>query len=346
MYYHRLFILLVLLTPLSIYAQIGGSSIYSFLDLPISARATGLGGAFYAAPKDDIALSMANPSLLGKELHQEISFNTGFYLAGTNFGSIVYGHHSNKLKTTFSSSAFYTTYGKFDGRDVQGNSTGDFKAGNFYLSGGASRVWKKFTYGVQVKMIFSAIEQYHSFGLGIDLAASYHNPNKNLVASLLLRNIGAELKSYTSGQDREPLPLDLSFGVSKRFEKLPIRLNFVAHHLQKWDLTRPKLTSSQQIIGGKSEQERGFIDKLFAHISGGVEVEAGKPVRLRVGYDHLRRMEMGGTDKKELVGMSAGAGVVIQQFRVDYSFAKYHSSGSLNQIGITILLDEWGNKTN
>ncbi|MCO5231342.1 MAG: type IX secretion system protein PorQ [Chitinophagales bacterium] len=346
MYYQRVIILLILFSPIYAIAQLGGTSTYSFLDLPVSAKATAMGGAYYASPKEDIALSIANPSLLGESVHKEISFNTGFYLAGTNFGTIAYGHHSDKLKTTFSSSASYVTYGKFDGRDPAGNSTGDFRAGDFYLAGGAARVWKNFTYGANIKMIFSSIEQYHSFGLAMDLSASYHNTDKNLVASILLRNIGTELKSYIPGQERESLPIDLSFGVSKRFDRLPIRMNLVAHHLQSWDLTRPKQTSSQQIIGGTSEQERGFVDKLFAHIIAGVEIEAGKPVRLRVGYDHLRRIEMGSTDKKGLVGLSAGAGIVIQQFRIDYSFSKYHSSGSLNNIGIAIRLDEWGNKTN
>jgi hypothetical protein len=125
-----------------------------------------------------------------------------------------------------------------------------------------------------------------------------------------------------------------------------VRLNFLAHHLQKWDLTYPKTSSSQQIIGGSSITERGFIDKLFAHVIIGAEVEAGKVIRLRVGYDHLRRMELGTGDKKGLVGMSAGVGVVIQQFKIDYTFAKYHTVGSLNQIGFAINLSDWGNKTN
>lgn len=344
---HRLILLIILgWIPFCAQAQLGGSSTYSFLDLPSSARATALGGAFYASPKGDIGLAISNPSLLGKETHQQISFNTGLYLAGTNFGTAAYGHFSEKLKTAFSASASYTTYGKFDGRDPAGNPIGDFRAGNFVLAGGAARDWKKFTYGAQLKLIFSSIEQYNSLGLGLDLSAGYFNEDKNLVITMLLRNIGAEFKSYVPGTDRENLPLDLSFGISKRFDKLPIRLNFAGHHLQKWDLTSPKKTNSQQVIGGSSTKERGFIDKLFAHVLFGVEVEAGKVVRLRVGYDHLRRMELATGDKKGLVGMSAGVGVVVKQFRIDYTFAKYHTVGALNQIGFAVNLSDWGNQTN
>ena len=343
----RLILLIILgWIPFCAQAQLGGSSTYSFLDLSSSARATALGGAYYASPKGDIALAITNPSLLGKETHQQISFNTGLYLAGTNFGTAAYGHYSEKFKTAFSASASYATYGKFDGRDPAGNPIGDFRAGNFVLTGGAARDWKKFTYGANLKLIFSSIEQYNSLGLGVDLSAGYFDKEKNLVISMILRNVGAELKSYVAGDNREKLPLDLSFGISKRFDKLPVRLNFVAHHLQTWDLTYPETTNSQQVIGGSSITERGFIDKLFAHVILGAEIDAGKVVRLRVGYDHLRRMELGTGDKKGLVGMSAGAGIVIQQFRIDYSFAKYHTAGSLNQIGFAVNLSEWGNKTN
>lgn len=345
----RLFIYLLLsVTSFSAHAQLGGNSLYSFLDLPISARATAIGGAFYSAPRGDIALATGNPALLSEDIHKKISFNTGFYLAGTNFGTAAYGHHAEKLKTSFSAFASYTTYGKFDGRDAAGNPTGSFRAGNYLIGGGAARNWKDFTYGAQLKLIFSSIEQYNSFGMGLDLSAGYFNEDRNLVLTMLLRNIGGEFKSYVSDGDKGHLPLDLSFSLSKQFERLPIRLMLLAHHLQKWDLTRPKLTTNknQQLIGGTTMTERGVMDKLFAHIVAGVEVEVGKVVRVRAGYDHLRRIELGGHEKKGLVGMSGGLGIVIQQFQIDYSFAKYHTKGSLNSIGIAVNLEEWGNRAN
>ncbi|MCO5247885.1 MAG: type IX secretion system protein PorQ [Chitinophagales bacterium] len=340
-----LFALLIL--PIIAYPQIGGNSAYSFLDLSSSARATGVGGKYFAGPRGDIALSIDNPSLLNQEVHQHIAFNTGFYLAGTNFGTMVYGHHSQKLNTTFSTSANYITSGKLDGRDEAGNPIGDFRVGNFYLSGAAARQWKNFTYGVQLKFIFSSIEQYKSLGLAADFSASYFKDDKDLVLSMILRNIGTELKAYYKEQDREKLPTDLAFALSKKFEKIPLRLNIVAHHLYEWDITRPKAKKNQQlIIGTNSMTERGFIDKIFAHLVAGVEVDVAKPIQLRIGYDHLRRMELGGEEKKGLVGLSAGIGVNIQQFRIDYSLAKYHSKGTLNQIGIAVNIADWGNQIN
>lgn len=336
-----------LLLSFSAKAQLGGQGVYSFLDMPISARATSLGGAAYSAPRGDIALAGGNPILLGSETHQKVSFQTGFYLANTNYGSLIYGHHSQKLKTNFSTSVSYITYGKFDGRDPAGNHIGNFRAGGVYMAGAAARDWKNFSYGAQLKMIFSGIERYNSLGLGLDLSAGYLNEDRNLVLSLMLRNIGGELKPFVPGQSRENLPLDLSFSLSKRFDKLPLRLMLQAHHLQKWDLTRPKPNkNNQQILNTQSMVERGVMDKLFAHIVAGVEVEVAQVVSLRVGYDHLRRMELTAGDKKGLVGLSGGLGLTIQQFQIDYGFAKYHAVGSLNHVGITINIQEWGNRAN
>ena len=344
----RTLVFFLLMNPWSVYAQLGGQDTYSFLDLSGSARATAVGGAFYGAPRGDLSLAISNPALLNEKVHKHLSFNTGFYLAGTNYGQIAYGHYAKKIKTTFSTSANYVSFGKFEGADPSGNLTGNFKAGSFYLAGAAARQWKNFSYGAQLKFIFSSIEQYNSMGIGLDVSAGYFNEDRNLTLTMLLRNVGAELKSYVSGQKREDLPLDMSFALSKRFEKIPLRLNLVAHHLQKWDLTRPKekKNNNQQIIGSATTTERGVIDKMFAHLITGLEIDVAKPVSLRLGYDHLRRIELASTEKKGLTGFTAGFGISIQQFRIDYAFEKYSSIGSLNQIGLSVNLNDFGNKTN
>jgi hypothetical protein len=328
------------------FGQLAGSRTYNSLNLPISARAAALGGSAYAIQTLDPGLVTANPALLHPELHKRLSFNTGFYLAGTNFGTFNYTHHAEKLKTSFLGSVTYVSYGKFDGRDPAGNPVGDFRAGDVVLSGGAARYWKKFTYGAQLRMVFSNIEQYSSFGISTDWAATYHNEEKFFTAALLLRNAGAQLTTYVAGGEREPLPLDVSLAISKRFDKLPFRLQVVAHNLQTWDLTYPERPGGSFLINTGTSQDRGFIDKLFAHVILGGEIEASKPIRIRFGYNHLVRQSLANTERKGLAGFSGGLGIVIQQFTFDYAVSKYHPAGTLNQVGLSINLNEWGNKAN
>jgi hypothetical protein len=335
-----------MLWPVLASAQLAGSRTYNFLNLPASARAASLGGSAYAVQTFDPGLISSNPSLLHPEMHKRLSFNTGFYLAGTNFGSFNYAHHFDSIKTTFMGSVAYTSYGKFDGRDPSGNPIGNFRAGDVVLSAGAARYWKKFTYGAQLRFIFSNIEQYSSVGISTDWTATYHNEKKFFTASLLLRNLGTQLSTYVAGGEREPLPLDLSLAMSKRFDKLPFRLQVVAHNLQTWDLTYPERNTGNFLINSTTNAERGFMDKLFAHLIFGGEIEAGKPVRIRFGYNHLVRQALANTEKKGLAGFSGGFGIVIQQFTLDYAISKYHPAGTLNQIGLSINMKEWGNKAN
>jgi len=337
--------LILLMTPFGLHAQIAGRSTYNFLQLPVSARATSLGGSAYAFQTGDPALALSNPALLSKETHQQVAFNTAFYLAGTNFGSVNYTHYSDKLNTSFQAGVLYTSYGRFDGRDPAGNPTGDFRAGDVTLSGAFARYWKRFSYGAQMKLIFSGIEQYNSFGIATDWAANYHHEEKDFTAALLLRNVGGQITPYVDGGEREMLPVDLSLAISKRFEKIPFRLNLVAHNLQTWDLTSPK-TGGNNFLINSGPQERGFIDKLFAHVILGGEIEAGKPIRLRFGYNHLVRQALANTEKKGLTGFSGGLGIVIQQFSIDYGISRYHPAATVNHIGFTVNLKDWGNKTN
>lgn len=326
-------------------AQLAGNNTYDFLSLSQSPRATALGGRAYAVQTDDIQLTLDNPSLMSKKQHQQINFNTAFYLAGTNYGSLAYAHYSDKLKTGFTAAAFYTSYGKFDGRDPSGNATGDFRAGDLILSGGASSSWKKFSYGAQLKFIFSQIESYNSIGFATDLAASYHNKDKYFTSSLIIRNLGYQLSPYVDGGERDKLPLDISIAVSKRFIKLPFRLQVVMQQLNKWDIVYPRDNTGNVILNSNSNNI-SFTDKLFAHFIFGGEIEAGKPVRIRFGYNHLIRQSLAVGDKKGLAGFSGGFGLHIKQFSVDYAIQKIHSAGVLNQIGIMVNLQEFGTKTN
>jgi hypothetical protein len=341
----RALFIIVLCFPILLKAQIAGRSTYNFLQLPVSARVTGLGGAAYAVQTGDPALVLSNPALISKENHQQVAFNTAFYLAGTNFGSVNYTHFSDKLKTGFNAGVLYTSYGRFDGRDPAGNPTGDFRAGDVSLAGSFARYWKRFSYGVQMKLIFSGIEQYHSFGIATDWAANYTNEEKQFTAAFLLRNVGGQITPYVAGGEREALPVDLSLAMSKRFERLPFRLQVVAHNLQKWDITAPEQGANNFLINS-GPQERGFIDKLFAHIILGGEIEAGKPFRLRFGYNHLVRQALANPEKKGFSGFSGGIGIVVQQFTIDYGISSYHPSAMVNHIGFSVNLKDWGNKTN
>lgn len=118
-----------------------------------------------------------------------------------------------------------------------------------------------------------------------------------------------------------------------------------AHDLQVWNLKFPE--EEQTSLFGtvkKKSKSTEIIDNIFRHVAFGAEVQAGKPVRLRFGYNHMRRQELGVGKKKGFAGITAGFGINIKQFAFDYSYAQYHRTGSDHQLTFRIKLDEFGKK--
>ncbi len=330
------------------FAQIGGKNIYDFLQFPTSARMEGLGGGLQSIKysKDaDVSLAISNPCFLDSSFHKQLSFTNAFYTDKTNIGNITFAYYHPRLKSAMSYTMQYASYGKFDGRDASGNSTGTFRAADFNMQVGIGRSIRKFYYGVNLKLIVSHLETYTSMGFATDVAIGYHNPKTNWTFAAVVRNAGVELKPYVKDDGRQKLPIALDFSFSKRFKKIPVTLSVTAHDLQVWNLKFPE-EEQTTLFGTTKKKSKGseIIDNVFRHISFGAEIQAGKPVRLRFGYNHLRRQELGVGKKKGFSGITAGFGVNIKQFAFDYTFAQYHRTGSDHQLSFRIKLDEFGKK--
>lgn len=329
-------------------AQIGGKNIYDFLQFPTSSRTEGLGGGLQSIKNStdaDLSLAVSNPALLDSSYHKQLSITNSFYTDKTNIGNLSFAYYHPKIKSTIAYTMQYASYGKFDGRDAAGNYTGDFRAADFNFQVGVGRNWNKFYYGVNLKFIVSHLASYTSIGLATDVALGYHNPKTNWTATVIIRNAGAELKTYVKGDGRQKLPLQLDLSFSKRFKKIPVTLSVTAHDLQVWKLTFPE-EEQTSILGTTQKTSKGkeVVDNIFRHFAFGAEVQAGKPVRLRIGYNHMRRQELGVGKKKGFSGISAGLGINIKQFAFDYAYAQYHKSGSDHQLTFRIKIDEFGKK--
>jgi len=217
-------------------AQIGGSKVYEFLNLPASARITALGGKHITVRDDDLAFALSNPAALNDTMHHQLTFNHSFHLSDIGQGFAGYGHHSQKLNTTFLFGVQYINYGDFQLTDELGNINGQFDASEYAITIGAGRsVYERLDIGANIKVITSQFESYNSFGLTADLSAIYHIDENGFVASMVLRNIGRQLVTYRDG-NREDVPFELLFGVSKRLKYLPFRFSITAQHLERWNL--------------------------------------------------------------------------------------------------------------
>lgn len=333
----------------SVSAQVGGRGTYQFLNLPNSARIAALGGNFLTINDDDITLTLANPSLISEEMHNQLGFSFVDYYADINYGFAQYSRTFEKVGS-FVGTMQYIDYGKFTEADEAGVEYGTFHAGEYALNiGWGRRLTPRWSVGSNLKLVYSSLESYNSFGLGVDVAGSYLSKDELFDASLLFRNIGYQIVSYSSG-NHEPLPFEIQAGLSKKFKHIPFRISTLFTHLEKWNLRYENpvnpaggidpVTGEPNEISGIDE----FADNLMRHIVVGGELTIAKVLSLRGAYNYQRRQEMKVPDKLSTVGFSWGLGLRIKQFQFSYARSAYHLVGSPNFITITVEMDKFSQK--
>ena len=322
-------------------AQIGGNSTYQFLNVPVSSRVGAMGGSALSIRDDDPNLTLNNPSLLTQPMSSSVTLTYLNYFADINYGYVSYIHDFKKWGT-FSGGLNYIDYGKFLETDAGGNELGDFTAGEYaFVLGWGKSIDSLFSVGANLKPIYSNLYEYHSFGLAMDLAATYYNPKSNVGVSLIVKNIGTQLTTYVEGGEREPIPFEVQAGVSKKLKHVPIRLSIDLVQLQNWNLafndstyltnTSTKLTDEE-----KAERNKTSIwSEAFRHVVVGTEIIPSKSFSVRFGLNIKRRAELGLDDRAGLAGFSWGLGFRIKKFYFSYGSARYHLAGSSNHFTVS-----------
>ena len=327
------------------YSQTGGNTVFNFLNFPQSARNVALGGRLLSVRDADPMLSVQNPSLLREDLGQNISVLFADYFADAFYGGANYWF-SNKYGN-FRVGLQAVSYGKFDGYDMYGNESGSFSAGDYVLSMGFGKelVPGSWSMGMNVKSILSYYETYFSAGLAVDAAVSYYNDEKSLSMSLAALNIGAQFVTYV--EEREKMPFDIQYAVSRKLEHLPARFHFVFHHLNKWNLNYEDPTDpylEYDVMTGKTNRKTGVervVDNVFRHFIIGLEIEPVKVLAFHLSYDAGLRKEMRLYNKPAFVGVSYGVSLHIKQFHVQYARTHSHISSVPNYISISTDLKQF-----
>ena len=335
--------LLILFVSLQGLSQQGGLHTYQFLDLDFNARSMALGGDFNVVKDNDIDLAVSNPALITDEMDKNLSLNHFFYPSGINYGQLAFGKKFDKLGT-FVGHLRYVSYGRFTRMNELGIEEGSFTAGDYALGVGYGKQLNKyFSIGGNFNMIFSHYETYSSFGLGGDIATTFHDDKSNVTATLVARNIGYQIKGFTK-KNHEPLPIEVLAGVSYKFHHAPFRLSVMATDLTNWDLTYndPTLQPTiDQLTGDTIPVPRAnFAQKLAYHTNFAVEILPTDNFFIRIGFNYQRRNGLGVENRKGAGGLSFGLGLKVKKFGFNYGISFYSAAGISNAFGINYNLSE------
>jgi hypothetical protein len=286
-------------------------NVYEFLRLDTSPRAAAMAGSF-VANYDDPNVIFYNPAGIATLSDNPVSFSFLKHVLDINSASIS-GSTLIEGYGRFSAGITYINYGTFDKANRYGDRTGEFGASDIaFLLGYAGNLDDNFYYGANIKFIYSGIDDKSSTGLAFDLGLQYLIPDKKWSFGFSILNMGKQLSSYVD--TKEDLPLDVRFGIMKELEKTPFTFALTFNRLaDKYD----------------SFSER-FQQFVF-----GAEIKISKPLKLRIGYDSERRKDLKIGSSTGLAGISLGFGVMISDYKFDYSFSSYGEIGGLHRIGIS-----------
>ncbi|MEO8088521.1 MAG: type IX secretion system protein PorQ [Bacteroidota bacterium] len=340
------FVFIFLLFPLISFAQVGGNAIYSFLNIPASARIAAMGGTFIAVKDNDLNCALQNPAALNPLIDKYLSLSGVSYFDGIKFGDAAFAKDFGK-RGTFDVWMHYANYGNFKEADETGIINGSFTAADYALSlGWGYQLNKLFSVGVNLKGIYSDYYIMNSWGVAADISCMIHDTASGWSATLLARNIGVQLKTYVP-DNREPLPVEVVAGVSKKFAHVPARLNFTWRHLEKYDINYidPNDQSNYDALTGEYKPvDYNLWEKGLRHVTIGTEILLSKNFHLRASYNFQRRQELLVESRPRTVGLSLGVGLKISKFIISYGRASYHLAGASNHFSIAVNIGEFGKK--
>lgn len=279
---------------------------YNFLRLPVSAHAAALGGDNITLIEDDASLMFHNPALLSSVGDKTVGLNFMTYMEGSTTASASFNRNIND-KASWAVSGQFMNYGSMREMDADGQQTGDFSAKDIAVAGYfAYMLSNRIAGGITAKLISSHIGSYNSMGVGFDLGVNYYDPDRDISLSFVAKNLGGQIKAYND--DFEPIPIDVQIGASRRFEHTPFRVSATLVDLNHW----------------------GY--RFINHLVMGVDMSLSDALWIGAGYNFRRADEMRieNSDGKSAhgAGLSFGAGVNLDRFKVNLAYGKYHVSSS------------------
>ncbi|MDR9415657.1 MAG: type IX secretion system protein PorQ [Gracilimonas sp.] len=319
----RVFLLVLIICAVSesAVAQSNSGTIFRFLEVAPTARTAALGGNHVGLYDADFSLIHINPAYLRKGASGSVSASFMNFLGGANMGFTSGAYHIENVGT-FAAGIRFLSYGEFDELNEDGEQLGTFNANDMALTGSYSLLLgSHIQLGSSFDVIHSSYATYKSTALAISGGVFYQDTSSHFSAGLSIRNLGGQLTAFDTR--REPLPLDVSIGITKKPEAFPFQLSLTLARLNDWDL---------RVLG--ETQRPDLLDNAFRHVVFGGEATLGENLIFRFGYDHYLHEQVKTNNNFDLAGISLGLGFNIQGITFDFSRNSYSKLGGLTRLSI------------
>lgn len=298
-------------------AQSGALTEYDFLRLPVSAHAAAMGGDNVTMADDDLLMLFHNPALLIGATPGTVALQYMNHGGGTNSAAAAYNMVFDE-RWNVAAAVRYMGYGTMQQRDAQNTDLGTFTATDLAVSATLGyELLRNVAGGVTLRYVYGKIAGYTSMAVAADLGLSLYLPETEWSLGLVVKNLGGQVEAFD--EEYGSLPLDVQVGVSKRLTGTPLRL-----------------TATLVDMG-----HTGY--KFMNHVALGAELLFSPEIYVAGGYNFRRASEMKSPDGEGNMtahgaGLSLGAGLNLERFRVNVAYTKYHaaSSGIIANVAFTL----------
>ncbi len=293
-----------------------------------SARDVALGGIMLPMHDGDLQTVLFNPSAISPDMHNQMALSyVGDFSMGTHYAAAQYSRTFEKLGS-FAVSAQYYNYGTMQYADEGGHTDGTtFTPSDYALTLGWGReLTDKWSIGANLKYAGYQYESGVGGALGVDVAGTYW-AYSDWAFTLGLRNFGRQLFNNTDAKN-DWLPFSIDFTSSKKLAHLPLTIIMGYHDIQKWKLVSDEhylIEKNYDPITGEYSEPKNtvkFFNNLGAHLVLGGELAIGKNLILRAAYNYDTHLKMDVPQARTLVGLSAGFGIKIKAFQIDYALTR------------------------
>lgn len=316
------------------------SSAYNWLNVTSSSRIYGLGGINISLVSDEVQLIDQNPALLGPEMGGQVSVNYMHYLGGSNFAGARYAHQAGE-HGAWAASVQYFGYGSIREVLPDGSTVGTFSPQDVSFNGAYSHdITDRLRGGINLKLLYSGYAEFTAFALATDLGINYFDSDNNLSLSVVLANLGGQIKRFTDTYER--LPFDIRLGWSQSFGNFPIRFSVTAWNLTKWKL--PYFDAGDGTSGSEPIVKSTFTSNLFRHLIFGADLISNSNFYIGLGYNYKMRTDMATYSRNFISGWSLAAGLNVKAFNIGLALAQPHTGAMTFMVNLSMSLNELLNK--
>ncbi len=318
---------------------LGGNAAYNFLNLPNTPQLSALGAINISNISNDAGMAFNNPSLLRKEMSEQLHVSFNDMYAGVKNYHCTFAYNYDKWKTNFSGGVHFIDYGSITQTDPSGNIYGTMHPNDYAVQVSASRQYaEKWHYGISLKFISSNYGIYRSNAAAIDVGVSWYDTTRLLQISLLMKNMGTQLKKYQNST-ADDMPFDIQLGVTKRLANAPVQFSLTAHHLHQFNIQYND-TAFNNSNDFSSYSNSFSIDKVFRHFVAAAQVFIGDKLELTLGYNYLLHKELVISNTANgFTGLSFGAGITFKKIQIRYARNYYQNNIAYNQFGLNLFFN-------